>query len=148
MVEVAVILVDVVGRYFNNPLTGAQDISQMALIFIVFGGMSLCDKLGGHISVDVFEPMLPRVVIWLGDVIAPALGVIIFVLLAWTTYESAVLSRMLNLSTNIINLPKATFQYVVIAASLITALGMLLKTIDVAFGGGADQKKPELGAGS
>jgi TRAP-type C4-dicarboxylate transport system permease small subunit len=55
IVQVVVILIDVVGRYFGYPLTGARDISQMAMVMVVFGGMALCDRIGGHISVDVFE---------------------------------------------------------------------------------------------
>ena len=31
LTEVVVILIDVIGRYFGQPLTGAQDISQMAM---------------------------------------------------------------------------------------------------------------------
>ena len=57
--EVCVILADVVGRYFGSPLRGAQDVSQMGMVIIVFGGMALCDKLGGHVAVDVFERAYP-----------------------------------------------------------------------------------------
>jgi hypothetical protein len=46
LVEVVVILTDVVGRYFGKPLSGAQDITQMAMVIVVFGGMALCDKIG------------------------------------------------------------------------------------------------------
>lgn len=135
IVEVVVILIDVTGRYFGAPLTGAQDISQMTMVIVVFGGMALCDKLGGHISVDIFEHVLPTRVLWLGDVIAPLLGGLIFCGIAWTVWESAALSRMLNLATNIIYLPKAWFQYVVVVLSLITALGMFMRGFGIAVAG-------------
>jgi TRAP-type C4-dicarboxylate transport system permease small subunit len=89
--EVVVILVDVVGRAFHHPLTGAQDISTMAMVLLVFGGMALCDRIGGHISVDLFE-------------------------------------------TSIIGLPKVYFQYFIVAASLITAFGMLLRALSLSLG--------------
>ncbi|POF30891.1 TRAP transporter small permease [Roseibium marinum] len=135
IVEVMVILVDVTGRYFGKPLTGAQDISQMTMVIIVFGGMALCDKLGGHISVDIFEYFFPPRVLWLGDVIAPLLGGVIFCGIAWTVWESAALSRMLNLATNIIYLPKAWFQYVVVVLSAITAFGMFTRALGIALSG-------------
>lgn len=132
--EVVVILIDVIGRFFGNPLTGAQDISTMAMVLVVFGGMALCDKIGGHISVDLFENSMSGWMVRVGDVVSALLGAAIFAGIAWTTWDSAALSRMLNLSTNIINLPKAWFQYFVIAASLITALGMLLRAVTLTLG--------------
>lgn len=131
LLEVAVILVDVVGRNFNAPLFGAQDITQMAMVLIVFGGMAICDRVGGHISVDIFEKSFPHWLNRAGDLASAALGTVIFFGIAWTTWESAALSRLLNLSTNIIYLPKAWFQYVVIVMCLITALGMALRTISI-----------------
>jgi len=143
LVEVLVILIDVTGRYFGAPLTGAQDISQMTMVIVVFGGMALCDKLGGHISVDVFEHVFPPRVLWLGDVIGPLLGGVIFCGIAWTVWESAALSRMLNLATNIIYLPKAWFQYVMVVLSLITAFGMFLRALTIAFKGAPLSHKPD-----
>ncbi len=134
IVAVVVILIDVVGRNFGAPLKGAQDMSQMAMVLIVFGGMALCDKVGGHISVDIFEPIFPKFVIKIGDIISPLLGAVIFVILAWTVWESSMLSQMLNLATNIIYLPKAWFQYAVIVMSLIAALGMTLRAIEAVIG--------------
>ena len=134
VVEVVVILVDVVGRYFNAPLRGAQDISQMALVITVFGGMALCDRVGGHIAVDLFEKSFPAWLNRAADLISALLGASIFIGIAWTVWESAALSRMLNLATNIIYLPKAWFQYAVVGMSLITAAGMLLRAVSIATG--------------
>lgn len=129
LTEVVVILVDVVGRYFGAPLKGAQDISEMAMVILVFGAMAMCDKVGGHISVDLFENSMPRWMIRAGDIASALIGAAIFLGLAWTTWDSAGLSKMLNLATNIIKLPKVWFQYFIIAAALITALGMILRAI-------------------
>lgn len=133
IVEVSVIIIDVIGRYFGHPLTGARDMSQMAMVVVVFGGMAMCDKVGGHISVDIFESKFPAIVNKLSDIISPLIGAVIFLILAWTLWESSVLSRMLNLATNIIYLPKAWFQYIAIFMSLITALGMTLRALSVAY---------------
>lgn len=68
----------------------------------------------------------------LSDVVAPLIGAIMFLIIAWTVWESAKLSIMLNLATNIIYLPKAWFQYIVVVMSLITAIGMLLRALQAA----------------
>lgn len=133
--EVVVIVVDVIGRYFGSPLSGARDISQMAMVVLVFGAMALCDRLGGHISVDIFESSFPRIIIRLGDIIAPLLGAAIFGVIAWTMWQSAALSQLLNLSTNIIYLPKAWFQYVAVVMSIVTAIALLLRAAEAALGG-------------
>ncbi|AXS42803.1 TRAP transporter small permease [Breoghania sp. L-A4] len=124
-----VILVDVVGRFFGTPLTGAQDISQMTLVIIVFAGMALCDRLGGHVAVDIFANAFSnRQNRWL-DVFAQLTGAVIFAGIAWTVWESAKLSQMLHLSTNIIGLPKVYFQWTLAAFAALTSLGMLLRAI-------------------
>ena len=129
--EVVVILVDVIGRYFGAPLKGAQDISEMAMVVLVFGAMALCDKVGGHISVDLFENAMPRWMVRSGDIASALIGAAIFLGIAWTTWQSAELSKMLNLATNIIKLPKVWFQYFILVASLITAAGMILRAISL-----------------
>ncbi|PWE29133.1 TRAP transporter small permease [Pararhodobacter marinus] len=133
--EVVVILIDVIGRYFGTPLRGAQDITQMGMVVLVFGGMALCDRLNGHIAVDLFERAFPTWLIRLTDILAAASGVAIFLGIAWNMWKSAAISQMLNLSTNIINLPKDWFQYFVVVCCVITAAGMLLRLISLLLGG-------------
>lgn len=130
MVEVVIVVIDVIGRYFGAPLVGAQDISQMAMVLVVFGGMALCDKLGGHIAVDVLEGSFPDWVNRASDVLAALLGAAVFAGIAWTVYDSAKLSQMLNLRTNVIGLPKVYFQWAVVFFSAVTALGMLLRAAE------------------
>ena len=135
LVEVAVILTDVIGRAFGYPLYGSQDMITMAMVILVFGGMAMCDRDGGHIAVDIFEPRYPS---WLNrfiDIFAAALGAIIFVFIAWAILESAQLSVMLNLSTNLLRLPKAWFQWGLAGLSIVTALGMLLRAVELSLSG-------------
>jgi TRAP-type C4-dicarboxylate transport system permease small subunit len=78
---------------------------------------------------------MPEALNRLSDVISPLLGALIFFGIAWTVWESAVLSRMLNLSTNILYLPKAWFQYVMVVMSIITGVAMLLRAAEAAISG-------------
>ncbi|WP_425051545.1 TRAP transporter small permease [Psychromarinibacter sp. S121] len=135
LAELVVILIDVIGRAFGAPLYGSQDVTTMAMVILVFGAMALCDRNGGHISVDLLEHRFPN---WLNrvfDVAAALIGAVIFAGLAWAVLESAKLSVMLNLSTNLIKLPKAWFQYALSAFAVITALGMLLRAVELTFTG-------------
>ena len=58
-------------------------------------------------------------------------GAVIFAALAWTVMESAKLSVMLNLSTNLLELPKAWFQWALSGFSVLTALGLALRAIEL-----------------
>lgn len=139
LVEVTIILADVVGRYFDAPVRGAQDISTMMMVILVFGGMALCDRVGGHIAVDLFESRMAPWLRHLGDTVSALLGAVIFTGIAWTMWESAQLSKLLNLATNIIQLPKVWFQYAVVAFSLITAFGMAVRFVALVLGGNRER---------
>jgi TRAP-type C4-dicarboxylate transport system permease small subunit len=135
IIEVGVILADVVGRAIGRPLYGSQDLITMTMVIVVFGAMALCDRGGGHIAVDLFERYYPRALNRAIDIFSALLGAVIFVVLAWAVWDSARLSVMLNLSTNLLNLPKVWFQWAVCAFAVLTALGMLLRAVELAVSG-------------
>lgn len=135
ILEVGVILVDVIGRAFGQPMYGSQDLITMVMVILVFGAMALCDRNGGHIAVDLFERYYPPLMNRIIDVVAALMGAIIFVALAWAVWESSKLSTMLNLSTNLLRLPKAWFQWALVGFCLLTAFGMALRALELAFRG-------------
>lgn len=128
---VVVILVDVVGRAFGNPLYGGQDITTMAAVIVVLSPMALCDRFGGHISVDLFERYFPAGMNRAIDIFVAVLGAVIFATLAWATWQSAKLSLLLNLSTNLLYIPKAWFQWAGIAFMTLAALGLALRALEL-----------------
>ena len=46
LVEVIVIMIDVVGRFFGSPLYGSQDMVTMGMVVLVFGGMAMFSENG------------------------------------------------------------------------------------------------------
>ncbi len=135
IVVVVVILIDVVGRALGSPLYGGQDITTMATVILVFAPMALCDRLGGHISVDLFERYFPASMNRAIDITVALSGAVIFAALAWATWDSAKLSVMLNLSTNLLYLPKAYFQWAAIGFMGVAAMGLALRALELAVTG-------------
>ncbi len=131
LLEVVIIMIDVMGRAFGNPLFGSQDMITMAMVILVFGGMAMCDRQGGHIAVDLLEPRFPAGMNRFIDIASALLGAVIFVFIAWAIVESAKLSVMLNLSTNLLRLPKAWFQWALAGFAILTALGMALRALEL-----------------
>jgi TRAP-type C4-dicarboxylate transport system permease small subunit len=127
---VATILFDVAGRnLLGAPLRGTQDLVQVALIIIIFGSVAIVDRQDSNVAVDLFEhqysPMLNRILTAAGRLT----GALIFFGIAWTMVDSAAISSMLNLSTNILNIPKAPFQYIIAGFSVLAGVTMVLRVI-------------------
>lgn len=58
---ILVTCVDVVGRYlFNNPLSGAFELTQVLLGALVFAALPITTAKGGHVEVDLLLPLLPQ----------------------------------------------------------------------------------------
>jgi TRAP-type C4-dicarboxylate transport system permease small subunit len=133
--EVIIILADVIGRALGSPLYGSQDIVTMTMVILLFGAMALCDRQGGHIAVDLFERSYPAVLNRFIDVFSALLGTVIFVGIAYAVNESAKISTMLNLSTNLLLIPKAWFQNGLSIFALITAAGMALRAVELTLSG-------------
>jgi TRAP-type C4-dicarboxylate transport system permease small subunit len=137
------ILIDVVGRAMGSPLYGSQDIVTMSMVILVFGGMALCDRQGGHIAVDLLEPRFSMRLNRLIDIVVALMGAVIFGFIAWAVWDSAKLSQMLNLSTNLLRLPKAWFQWALAGFSVLAALGLLLRAAELALSGRDVRREPE-----
>lgn len=135
LIEVSVIMVDVVGRAAKSPLYGSQDIITMVMVLLVFGGMAICDRQGGHITVDILERRFPQ---WFNravDIFSALLGAVVFLFIAWAVYDSAKLSVMLNLKTNLLLWPKAWFQWALALMAGFTGLAMLLRAVELSLHG-------------
>lgn len=126
---IIVTLVDVTGRLFGVPLSGAQDLSEMTMVVVVFGGMALCDKQGGNISVDIFEDKFSEKMNYCLNIIGWLIGCAIFSAIGYTMIGAAEMSRLLNLSSNILGLPKEPFQYAVAFFAFLTALAMFARVV-------------------
>ncbi len=134
--EMLVILVDVIGRAFGSPMFGSQDLITMTMILIVFGAMALCDRQGGHIAVDLLERRFPQKLNRMIDALSALMGAVIFVMLAWAVYKVVAINVRFNMpdSTNLLNLPMTWFRIILIVFAIITSLGMLLRSIELATG--------------
>ena len=123
------LLADVIGRSLGRPLFGAQDMAEMGMVIVTFGAVALLDSRGDQIRVDLFARIMPG---WMrrgSDRLSSALGAAIWLTLAWALWDAARLSAMLNLSSNILQIPKAPFQYALAGFAVIAALGGLLRTL-------------------
>lgn len=123
------LLTDVIARAFGRPLFGAQDLAEMAMLLMTFGAVALLDQRDAQIRVDLCKPMMRPSMIALGDRLTACLAAALWIALAYAIWNSAQLSGLLNLSSNILKLPKAPFQYVMAALVLVAALCNILRAL-------------------
>ena len=76
--------VDVVGRYFfNKPVTGGFEMTEMLLAALIFAGLPLVTLRSEHVMVDLLDPVTPDWLFRIQHVVATAIGVACTAYLAW-----------------------------------------------------------------
>jgi len=81
---------DVVGRYFfNKPVTGGFELTEMLLAALIFAGVPLVTLRGDHITVDLFDPVTPDWLFRIQHVLATLIGAACTGYLAWCLWLRA-----------------------------------------------------------
>lgn len=86
MVVVVSVMVTITARGIGAPIVWGDDISQIAFVYLFFFALSPALESGHHVSVDIFEPMVPKKLRRLLGVIAACaiiLFCIIFIIQLW-----------------------------------------------------------------
>ena len=73
-------------NFFNNPIPGYVDWIEQAMPFIAFIGISYCQRLGGHIRMDIVMGLLRGRSLWIAEFIGALLLLLLIVLLIWGSW--------------------------------------------------------------
>ena len=105
---------DVLGRYFfNRPIKGAYEISEILLAAIVFFGLAYALAVGGHVRVDTFISLMRPRTQAIAGIIISFLSFVIFVLIGWQGAELAMKSWKYHRLIDVIYVPIWPFQLLV-----------------------------------
>jgi TRAP-type C4-dicarboxylate transport system permease small subunit len=126
----ALIFVDVVGRFFlNKPIFGSYEIVQMLMALLVFYALPYSQYIKGLVRVDFivnFFPNLPKKIIWaLGDLIST---VVCYALAFACFYHALKMLSVSGATTSVLLMPLYPFYYAASAGLLIFAL---ILTVDM-----------------
>lgn len=81
-------VVNVTGRhFFNSPLPGYVDWIDQAMPVIAFLAVSYCQRLGGHIRMDILVGRLKGRTLWLAEMISTLAMLILMLLLIWGSFS-------------------------------------------------------------
>lgn len=81
-------VVSVGGRNFlNQPLPGYVDWIEQAMPLIAFMGVAYCQRLGGHIRMDILIGQLRGRPLWIAEFVTCFLMLVLMILLVWGSYS-------------------------------------------------------------
>lgn len=81
-------VVNVTGRhFFNRPLPGYVDWIEQAMPIIAFVAVAYCQRLGGHIRMDILVGRLKGRLLWASEFLSTFAMLVLMLLLVWGSYS-------------------------------------------------------------
>jgi len=122
------IVIDVVLRYvFNAPFSSSKEVTEFAMVLIVFLSIAYCGWAGSHIAIDLLAPLLERPSLRYLPAIISFVGAALFVVIAWRVTLETI--AMLPQKSNMLRMPHYPFRFTVAFGSAIFALVMLIQGV-------------------
>jgi len=114
---------DVVARKIANaPIFGVQNISELALVVVVFAAMAYCGRERGHVAVDLIGAFAGPRVLRITDTLVSLIGAAIFFILTWRALVAAGHTFSSGRVSNLLDIPHWPFYGVIALGSMLYAL--------------------------
>jgi TRAP-type C4-dicarboxylate transport system permease small subunit len=123
---------DVIGRKlagsisFFNPIPGTFELTEYALIIIVFASLGYTQLKGEHISIDIITSRFPKRGQAILDSLLTLVGLVMFGLVAWQGIVYAGRLMEGNNVSGVLSIPQWPFALIVAAGSIIYCLALLV----------------------
>jgi TRAP-type C4-dicarboxylate transport system permease small subunit len=119
--------VDVVGRYFfNRPVTGGFELTEMLLASLIFAGLPLVTLRGDHITVDLFDAVTPDRLFRVQHVVATLVGAVCTGFLAWRLGFRAAELASRGETTSQLGFPIAWLAWAMSVLMALTAMALVV----------------------
>ncbi len=130
VVMTLITVVDVAGRYLlNRPLPGALELSELLMVFLVFGAFAVTELRGGHVDIDVVVNTMPARARALSESFAALLSTAFWGLVTWRTALHAQNVWRAGETTPNLGLPIAPFVFVAAAGTLLFTLALVARIL-------------------
>ena len=121
---------DVIGRYFfNNPIQGATELTQMIMGFVVFSALPVVTASGTHVAVDLLDPLFKGMAQRIRDVAIDLISAVVLGVIAWRVWILAERVMRYGDTTPYLEIPRYPLVYVIALMVAIAALAALVKAI-------------------
>ena len=130
VVMTLVTVVDVAGRYlFNRPLSGALELSELLMVFLVFGAFAVTELQNGHVDIDVLVARFSPRARALSESFAALLSVGFWGVITWRTALHAQNVRAAGETTPNLSLPIAPFVWVAAVGTAFFTLALAVRLL-------------------
>jgi TRAP-type C4-dicarboxylate transport system permease small subunit len=118
--------VDVISRYvFNSPIPGAFEITEMMMATLIFAGLPLVSARMEHITIDLFDPLVPQMLRGLRDALISLMGAVMIGALSWRMWIKAEETREYGDRTAALHIPIAPMTYFMFTMTSLTCVILL-----------------------
>jgi TRAP-type C4-dicarboxylate transport system permease small subunit len=105
-VLMAVIIVDVIGRYlFNAPLYGSLDLAVVLLVLAVSCAIGYGGRTGAHVTADMVTTLAGPTFDWISGVCIKVFAAAIVAIWSWRLFVTGQTAARLGESTQLLNIP-------------------------------------------
>ncbi len=119
--------VDVVGRYFlNQPVWGGFELTEMLLAALIFAGLPLVTLRNDHVTVDLFDPVIPDWLFRIQHVVACTIGFLCTGYLAWRLWLRAEQLGRAGETTAVLKIEAAWLGYAMSLLMAFTAIALIV----------------------
>ena len=134
MCLMALTVVAVTLRKFNDPILGTQDLSEAGLTIVVFFAMAYSGWTGGHIAVDLIGNFVSARRLALVDTAVRILCGLFFVVVAWQSLAQGLDAVEFGDGFNLLDIPLYPFYFVIAFGSLVFAFVLVVLGLRSALG--------------
>ncbi len=121
---------DVIGRYFfNKPIMGTLEVSEILLGGIVFFGWAYTLYLQAHVKVDIFYSRLRPRMQGIVGLFTSFLSLVLFSLIAWQAAKIATTYLKGHRLVPLLNIPLYPFQLFVSLGAVVLCLELIVQII-------------------
>ncbi len=132
--------IDVVGRYvFTAPVFGAAEMIQFLLAMTIFAGLALVNASDDHISVDLFDRPLNRLLPRLRPVLIQLFSLIAMIIIAFQLTEFAIEAQQNDRITVVLEWPLAVVAFAIAGLSCLSLLAQILGLVSRSSTGTGDR---------
>lgn len=118
-----VTFIDVIGRYlFDSPVPGGFEVTELMLAALIFLGLPLVTASDGHVTVDLFDSIIPsrfrRLQAWL----VSGITIFAFVVLTWKMWQYAIRTYNYADTTAVLQIPYSPLVFLMATMATLTTL--------------------------
>ena len=121
---------DVIGRFFfDEPITGAYEITQYMLAVLVLSGIGYTQQVKGHVRVDIMSSKMPRLAQLLINSFFTLLALIFFALLFYPALTEGLHSLRAGGFSDMLHIPVYPFKLFICVGVALISLELLVDLI-------------------